>query len=56
MENRERITEKVAQKIVIEPVSGSGHEGNSTIIAEDEVGTEFDKALEELFGSDGLDD
>jgi hypothetical protein len=56
MENREENTENVAQKIVIEPISGGGHEGDSTIIAEDEVGTEFDKALEELFGSDGLDD
>lgn len=56
MGNREKNTAKSSQKIVIEPVRRGGHDGNSTVIAENEAGTESDKVMEELFGYDGLDD
>lgn len=56
METGERNTENGAEAVVIEPINRGGQKGDTTTIAEHEVGTEVDKTMEELFGPEELDD
>jgi hypothetical protein len=42
-----------AEQIASEPIHGEGEEENSTTAVGDEMETDFDRALEELFVSDG---
>ena len=48
-------TENTAEQIAREAINGGGEEANSTTTVEGEMETEFDKALEELFVSEGED-
>lgn len=52
METGERNNENAEEEIVTKPIKGGGHKEVSTTIAENEVRTEFDIAMEELFGSE----
>jgi hypothetical protein len=46
-------TENAADQIASEAINGGEDEENNTTAVEDEMETEFDKALEELFVSEG---